>query len=412
VTVQLERPPSREVRSLRSPVVAGVVASAWAVALGLAVAVLAVMVVWLTGPHGDSNPVDAVRAGVLSWLYANHATLRIGDADVTLVPLGALLLPSWLLFRYGRWSGRVSVDAAPAAVAATATMTVAYAGAAGMLASATMRPGSQATVSSSVVGAGLIALVVGGSGVLTGARLWLRPSPPAVEALRGAAAGLAVLVGGGALLVAGTLLAHLGRLVDVTRALQAGPAGGLGLLLLQVLAVPSAVVWACAYAVGPGFSVGLGTAVSPSGVHLGPVPDLPLLAGLPGTGPAPAASLLALVLAPTAGLVIGLLAARRPAVSPGSTAAGALASGVLAGLGLGLLAVLSSGSVGAVRLTDLGPDGLTVATVAALEVGAVAALVAYEGSRHRVLLARLARRVARWTSRLRPARPGQESGRR
>jgi hypothetical protein len=92
-------------------------------------------------------------------------------------------------------------------------------------------------------------------------------------------------------------------------------------------------------------------------------------------------------------VVVGLLAARRPRPTPGATAAVALASGVLAGLALGVLAGLSSGSFGSVRLSQVGPGGLAVGLAAAVEVGAVAAAVAYEGARHHALLGRAAARV-------------------
>jgi hypothetical protein len=249
-------------------------------------------------------------------------------------------------------------------------------------------------VLSAVVSAGALALVAAGCGVVSGARLWSTTLPPGVRPLlRSAAAGLAVLVGGGALLLATALAGHLGRVADIGTALGGGDPGGVELLLVGVLAVPTGVVWAASYAVGPGFAVGLATSVAPSGVALGPVPAMPLLGALPAAGRAPAVSLLALAVPLAAGVVVGLLAARRPRPTPGATATLALASGVLAGLALGVLAALSSGSFGSVRLSALGPDGLAVGLAAAVEVGAVAAAVAYEGARHRALLGRAATRV-------------------
>jgi hypothetical protein len=240
--------------------------------------------------------------------------------------------------------------------------------------------------------------------VLSGGRLWVdladRLPEPAVPVLRGAAAGLAVLVGGGALLVTVSLIAHFGRVADLARSLQAGPGGGAGLLVLGLMALPSAAVWGAAYAVGPGFSVGVGTAVAPSGVALGPVPDVPILGVLPGTGPAPAVSLLALVVPLAAGVVIGLLAARRPAATHARTAAEALVAGVLAGVALGLLAALSGGSVGTVRMSELGPDGLRVGAAAALGVGAVAGAVAWESCRHRAVVQAGVRRIRHLAARV------------
>jgi hypothetical protein len=388
------RVPDTARQPLRSPFVAGLVAAVWAAAVGVALSVAVVALVWFASPHGDLSPVTLVRAGALVWLYANHATVHVGDSTLSLGALGLLLVPALLLYRCGRWAGRVSVEAFPAAAAATATTAAAYATAAGVVASATSERGSSVGVLSAVAWAAVLALVAAGCGVLAGARLWSVALPPGARPLlRGAAAGLAVLVCGGALVLAAALVGHLGRVADIGAALGAGDPGGVQLLVVGVLGVPTGVVWAASYAVGPGFAVGLGTAVAPSGVALGPVPALPLLGALPATGPAPGVSLLALVIPLAAGLVVGLLAARRPLPTPGATAAVALASGVLAGLALGLLAALSSGAFGAVRLSTVGPDALAVGLAAAVEVGAVAAAVAYEGARHRALLGRAAARV-------------------
>jgi hypothetical protein len=211
--------------------------------------------------------------------------------------------------------------------------------------------------------------------------------------LRGAMAGFGTLLGGGGVILLAAMIMHFGRILDLTQSLQAGAVGGAVLLLLGALCVPTAVVWAAAYAVGPGFAVGIGTSVAPAGIALGPVPAFPLLGVLPGTGPAPGASLAALAVPVAAGVVIGLMAARRPAATPGQTVAEAAAAGVSAGIALGVLAWLSSGSLGALRMSHLGPNGVGVGAVAALELGFVAAAVAWEADRHAAFFARAAVRV-------------------
>ena len=405
MTAQLERTTRPDVAPvLRSPLVTGAVAAVWAGVVGLAVCVLVVLLVWLLATHGAASSGDAVHGGVLTWLAANHGSIVLSVGTIDLVPLGLVAVPAVALFRAGRWAGQGAAEALPAAAAATVAMAVTYGIGAAVVATASAQRGSAAEAGSVLVGAGVLALVVGGCGVLSGAVLWdelwdLLPEE-ALPVLRGAAAGLAVLLGGGALLLAGSLLAHFGRVGDVARSLHVGAAGGFALLLLGLLAVPTGVVWAASYTVGPGFAVGLGTAVAPSGVALGPVPALPLLGALPDTGHAPGASMVALAVPPLAGLVVGWLAARRPAATAGRTAGEAVAAGVLAGVGLGVLALLSSGSLGAVRMTDLGPDAVRVAVAAAVEVAAVAALVAYEGCRHRARLVATGQRLGRFGRRM------------
>jgi Family of unknown function (DUF6350) len=391
VTVQLERPRTAATGPLpRSPVLTGAVAAGWAGALGLALVVVTVLLVWLLAPHGAAGPGDVIHAGVLVWLAANHGTVVLSSGSLSLVPLGLVLVPAVVLFRSGCWAGRASAEALPAAVAATVAMTASYAVGAAVLASASSQPGSAGQVGSVLLGAAGLAAVSGGAGVLHGAGLWGeladRLPEPAIPVLRGAATGLAVLLGGGALILAVTLMDHFGQVTDLSRSVQGSATGGLALLLLGVASIPTAVVWATAFCVGPGFAVGVGTTVAPAGVALGPVPALPLLGALPGTGPAASIALAALAVPLLAGIVVGLVAASRPASTLGRTAGEALAAGALAGAGLGLLALLAAGSLGAVRMSDLGPDAIRVGFAAAVEVGALAAAVAYEASRHRTVV--------------------------
>jgi Family of unknown function (DUF6350) len=421
VTVQLERSAkqgqprlSRDAPTLvlRSPFASGAVAAVWAAAIGLAVVALPVLLAWALGPHATAHGAagvagvpasDAARGGVLAWLAAQHAALHTSAGSLSMVPLGLLAIPALALYRSGRWAGRASVDAVPAAAAATGSLAAAYGVVVGVVCSLASDASLGLSMVPLVLSAVVLALVAGGLGVLSGGRLWpvltarANDSVPAV--IRGALAGLATLVGGGALLLSAALIAHFGRVLDLARSLQAGAFGGLILLLIGVLCVPTGAVWAAAYAVGPGFAVGIGTSVAPAGVAVGPVPAFPLLGVLPGTGPAPAASLAALGVPVLAGLVIGAMAARRPAATRARTVAEAAAAGVAAGVALGVLAWLSAGSLGAVRMSELGPDGLRVGAVAALELAVVAAAVAWEADRHAASFARAGQSLRRLASR-------------
>jgi hypothetical protein len=243
----------------------------------------------------------------------------------------------------------------------------------------------------------------------------LRPVTAAARSvLRGAAVGLAVLLGGASAALAVALAAHAGRVVELVRAVAHGPAGVLSLLVLALLLLPNAVLWVAAYSVGPGFTVGVATSVAPTGVHVGDVPSFPLLGALPGTGSAPTASLLAVLVPVLAGALVGVHAVR---CRPDGDRPGALVvpiraalSGALAGLALGGLALLTSGSLGNGRMSVLGPDGWAVGLAAAVEVAAVAALASWLTGRYAGAVERLlAQTRDRWgavTARLAPRRPG------
>ena len=105
-----------------------------------------------------------------------------------------------------------------------------------------------------------------------------RPSPArAIAAGVSVAAGVVVAVC--ALLAAFMVLLHLSDVDALARPARAGAVGGFGLFTLQAALAPNATVWTFAYVLGPGFSVGAGTTVSPTGVHLGDLPGLPMLGG-------------------------------------------------------------------------------------------------------------------------------------
>jgi hypothetical protein len=156
---------------------------------------------------------------------------------------------------------------------------------------------------------------------------------------------------------------------------------GSGLLFLAQLAyLPNAVVWAIAYMLGPGFAVGTGTVVAPTGSVTGQLPAFPLLAALPGsghgTGPGWLGALL-LVMPYLAGAVGGLLVARLgPTVVLESPPLRGFCCGMLAGGALGLASAFAGGPLGNGRLAAVGPSAWQVALVAALEIGIAAAIAA------------------------------------
>ncbi|MCW2724430.1 MAG: hypothetical protein JWN35_1351, partial [Frankiales bacterium] len=210
--------------------------------------------------------------------------------------------------------------------------------------------------------------------------------------LRDAAAGLLRrgfpvlrlnLRGSGPSLPRSTSHYHLGRAGDLQSAAAPGLVGGVALLLLGLLFIPNAAVWGAAWLAGPGFHVGVDTAVGPFGTTLGPVPALPLLAGLPGAI-SPWLGVLALAVPLAAGAFAGLLVTRRLAeASWRRAAAEAALAGPCAGLVAGLAGWLSGGPAGGARLTDVGPSPWQLGLAVAVEVAVGAAV--YAGVRTRRL---------------------------
>ncbi|WP_083802239.1 DUF6350 family protein, partial [Micromonospora sp. ATCC 39149] len=183
------------------------------------------------------------------------------------------------------------------------------------------------------------------------------------------AAGLAVATGGG-------------DAADMIGAYRTGVAGQAGITLVSLAYAPNAAIWAASYLLGPGFAVGVDTAVRTSEVSVGALPAVPLLAGLP-SGPVDGYGAGLLAVPVLAGMAAGWLLARRllriaaedraEVAWPALLVPAALA-GPVAGLLLGGLAAASGGPLGGGRLAEIGPVGWQVAGVATAVVAAGALL--------------------------------------
>lgn len=195
---------------------------------------------------------------------------------------------------------------------------------------------------------------------------------------RGIAAALTGILGVGGLVVAAAVFAGGGRMVALFEAAHVDLIGVIVLGLGQLVYLPTLIVWGAAFASGPGFSVGQGTAVGPGGTDLGVVPGIPVL-GLIPEDPSPWLLLLALAVV-AVGAGAGWVARARlrtaDAGEPLLSRLIALAL-VVAGAagGAALLAVLASGSLGPGRLVQAGPSAGSFALAVAVEVALGAAAV-------------------------------------
>lgn len=364
----------------------GLLAAAHAAALGLLAVTVPVLVGWATAADSGASATEAVRTSLQAWLAGHLTTMAVPGGRFDLVPLGLTAVPALLLVAATARAARASAVSRLRGVAAlTAVTASAYAVVAAVLALLARTDAVRPLPLSAFLGAGTVATLAAGVGALRGAgagrRLWrLLPVPVRLAAVGGAGA-LGTLVAAGALIAALSLAIHHQRAGELLRGLDAGATGGVLVLLLCALYVPTAAVWGTAFVVGPGFSLGTGTAVSLGGVHLGAAPAFPLLAALPADGAVPR-PLLGVLLAPVgAGVVAGLLVDRRDrAVAAARLTtwrrvllAGA-AVGAVAGAGLAVLSAAGSGAVGPGRLADVGPGPWLVGLAAAVEVGVLASV--------------------------------------
>ena len=371
---------------IRPLLIAGALAAGAAAGVGLAVLTILVLIGWIAAPHPGLGLVGVLRTAAVLWLVAHHVGVQVAGAGrIGMLPLGLVLLPGTLLWRAGRWLVRAHGIVRPGhAAAAALTIAVPYALLAGLLAAGSRTMLAAPSVLQAVAAGFFVALVAAGFGATRALAPWSQVgalmSPRLRSVLIGAAGSLALVAAAAALLTAMALASHVRDFGSVNGLLAPGVVGA-GLLFLAELAyLPNAIIWAIAYLLGPGFAVGAGTIVAPTGSALGPLPAFPLLAALPqgphGSGPAWLTVLL--LAAPyLAGAVGGLLVVRiAPTMVLEAAPIRGFCSGALAGVVLGVLAAFAGGPLGDGRMAAVGPSAWQVTVVAALEIGIAAAVTA------------------------------------
>jgi hypothetical protein len=340
-----------------------------------------VLLGWATAA-GSSGAPEAARTTAYAWLVANGTPVRWEGGALGIWPLGLAMLPcvalgSSVARLVAAWGARTLREALLPVGGCAGVYAVVVAAVAVLSRTDQVQPAPVAATLHALVVA-LLAGVVGAAAALRRRRrpLPVMPARPGLV-LAGAVAALGVLVAAGALLVGASLAAHLPEAVASARSLHAGLVGGLLLMLAQAVLLPDAAVWGAAWTAGPGFGVGTGTGLGPSGAVTGTLPDLPLLAALPGTGSAPGLALVACAAPLLAGVAAGAVVVRRGAPRPDLAAALAAGAGGAAGLVLGLLSVLARGAAGTGHLHVVGPSPVPVGLAAGSQVALVAAATAW-----------------------------------
>ncbi|WP_214327012.1 cell division protein PerM [Nonomuraea sediminis] len=399
--------------------VSGMLAAAATLGVGLAALTTLTLVGWIAAPKGTlgSGLPGVFRTAAQVWLAAHHAGFAIPGGRVGLLPLGLTVLPAVLLYRAGRWmardadlrlrlparlpknSPREKASARRRAqlvlvVQAGVSLAAPYALLAGLIALVARNEITQPFIGEALLSHFVLAFLAGALATARTIGPWgamLRLLPERVRAVTvGTAVATAILLATGLLLVLAALVVNFGQVRDLTSVLSPGFVGGLLLLLIQVLYLLNAVVWGSAYIAGPGFAVGSGTLVAPTGVQLGTVPSLPMLGALPDSGSVPGWVMAVIALPFLAGAVAGVMVARiSPSPSYEAAPLWGLVTGVTTGLASGVLAALSGGPIGAGRLAAIGPSPWEVAVSVALEVGVAAGISA--GVTNLLLLNRRAR---------------------
>jgi hypothetical protein len=331
---------------------------------------------WLAAEPGTLH--QSLDLGTRLWLLSNGVGSRLGTASVTIVPWGATAVFAFLVYRSAAFAARRSKGRSAARLVAISSATTA-----GYLTPVVVLALASENGWSSLPQFGFVVLVIwlsaalgvgrAGAEELTGR--WPRWASDLACGVLGAQ--LVMLIAGSAV-VASALIRQMSRVVELTNVLNAGIAGGVALLVLQLALAPNAVIWAGSYALGAGFSVGSSSVVAPAGTELGMVPGLPLLGGLPASGASSVTQLWWLAGGVAAGALAAWIVVRRsPKARFDETALLGGASGLLAGLVFVCLGWASGGDLGAVRLTALGPRLLPLLIMAPTTMGLAGVIVGF-----------------------------------
>ena len=387
----LPEPQARWAAERVSALASGVIAAG----LGLGVPAVAVLLLWVGSPYPDSGVGSALHLTAALWLLAQGAELvRAGTVSgeptpIALAPLLLSAVPAWLLYRgtaaavSGERGEDADLDVHDAAgpgdgsgsggpdddidvrrvvtvggwvltgYLAVAAVTVVYA------ASGTIR-----VAPLTALYVPLFAAVAVACGAWSGCgkpplATWLplprRYAEDVATALRSAGIACGVLAGGGALVGGAALVWHGGAVAEAYGRLSGPDGGRIAVLLLAAALIPNLAVWAACYAVGAGFSVGVGSAVAPAGASGYPLlPPFPLLAALPGTGGAGVLGWATLAVPAVAACAVAWVVGGAE-LSAGRTVRAACGAAVFHGAGLAVAAAWAGGALGNRVLATFGP---------------------------------------------------------
>jgi hypothetical protein len=386
--------PASEIAAQTKPLLVSAVISAGACLLtGLLTCAAVAVIGWLGATFGGAS--GAIRAGASAWLIAHKAAVTIGSSTVgagriSIAPLGLTLFFVWCLYRGGKSAARSSAaDRTRDLIALAGAFALVY-GLGGLVVALLTAEGSlKVSPLSAFLGAFSLALVAGLAGVAveSGAAEDLADATPSGlrDAVPAAMAAVLTVIAMASLLYGVLLAIHFSRITGMLELLDAGVIGSVVLFAICLMLLPNMVLYVVAFLAGPGFQLGVGTTIAPTGVDVGNLPALPLLAAVPADGATPSYLLVLTAVVPlVAGAVAGLVVVRRGLAERDADALGwdafalrgAMAA-LVAGVIVFVLLALSGGSAGPGRMAAVGvPGALPAAGVLAAGMAIGAAITA------------------------------------
>jgi hypothetical protein len=350
--------------------------------------------------EGSGGLGGAAHAGLAGWLLGHGVPIGTSIGPLALAPLLLTVLATWRLNRAGlhvtRAIGARHSGSPGAALRVAGAIATAYAILGWLAALVVDGPGTHVSAARAAPNfflLGLLGSLVGALRSTDGLVVLARRMPPVLRhGLRTGVVAAMLLVAVGAGFAGLSVAIGGGQAADMIAAYRTGFAGQAGITLLSLAYGANAAIWAVAYLLGPGFMLGTDSAIRLTEVTVGPLPTVPLLAGLPN-GPMGATGALLLAVPVLTGMTAGWLLTRRlsrsrghgtpkrpvqggPPTSQHSAQAAwsrvigaALIAGPVTGLVVGVLSWLSDGALGNGRMSEIGPVPWQVALVATAVVG-------------------------------------------
>lgn len=210
--------------------------------------------------------------------------------------------------------------------------------------------------------------------------------PVISPALRAGTAVVLALAAVAAIATAALIAINWVDAIKLYQGLQLSFMGTLVISFGQLAILPNLIIYAMSWFTGVGFSLGVGSTVSPLAVELGPLPAIPLLTAIPAVTDS---FMIVLVLVTLLSaffatiLVKPYTAQLRFDYASTTTAALSLGIGIglVAALEMLFLALLSAGSIGPERMSQIGINPWLVFVVSFVEVASMSCLAAFFSAR-------------------------------
>ena len=310
---------------------------------------------WLTSP--ESQLADALGLASRVLLLANGAVTTIGGQPVSIAPLGLTLVLILLGVPVAGLAARAAIDETDDLRGLVLRVGGTYAGTYVVFTTLIAFFVPETSAIRAFLGSALVGGLSGFWGVTRAVgynpcERWpvrLRPFP------RGIGVAVLICVGTGAALLAAVLILGRDRIAAIADGLGGDGTAGILLIVIQLVWLPNLVIWAMAWALGAGVTLGEGTLLDMNGTSLGFLPSIPVLGAVPDPGPVPELAWLWLL----GGVLAGVLATLVVTLNRSSerfyetSMTGGIA-GILTGVLLFVLAWFASGGLGTQRLAHVG----------------------------------------------------------